>query len=301
MCTESVLTFAAMNQRADSFLLDHKLVKQRFERAARNFDSADFVHTVTRDGLLSRLEPLVIDARIVVDLGSATSSAQRALLKGFSRSHIISVDVAHAMLKQGRAKGSWWSKSSYVQAVAASLPFADQSIDVVFANMLLPWVDDPTSVFQEVARVLKQGGLFAFATLGPDSLQEISRAWRTVGNDAHVNHFMDMHDLGDGLVRSGLSDPVLDVDRLSVSYNSSTKLFADLTAAGGRNALRRRRPSFTGKRRFAAMVSELDGQAGGDGLKLDLELVYGHCWGAGARTDPANFHIDANRIPVRQP
>lgn len=289
-----------MNDAANNARLVVEDIRRRFERAAASFDSADFVHAVTRDGLLSRLEPLLIDARMVVDLGSATGSAQRALSKRFRRAHIVSVDLAQQMLLRGREKKSWFSKCSFVQANATALPLADQSVDVVFANLLLPWIDVPGAVFNEVARVLRKGGVFAFATLGPDSLQELRRAWQRVDDAAHVNRFPDMHDLGDALVGAGLRDPVLDVDRLSVEYDNSARLFADLTASGGRNALRQRHHALTGKRRYAAMVSSLQKPTTDGKLKLDLELVFGHCWGVGPKMDGSNYRIDATQITVRR-
>jgi malonyl-CoA O-methyltransferase len=167
--------------------------------------------------------------------------------------------------------------------------------------LLLPWFGNPGKVFSEVARVLRKGGVFAFATLGPDSLQEISRAWSQVDNSVHINRFLDMHNLGDGLVNAGLRDPVLDVDRLSVSYESSDQLFSDLTATGARNALLHRAKGLTGKRQFATMVNALEDGPDEGKIVLSLELVYGHCWGAGPKTDPRNFKIDANQIPIRRP
>jgi len=281
-------------------MLDSRYVRRRFERAAASFDDADFVHAVTREGLLARLQPLVVEAGTVVDLGSATCSTSQALSKRFGRAHIISVDLAHNMLQRGRKKRTWFSKSSFVQATAAALPFSAQSIDVVFANLLLPWVDDPNQVFSEIARILRKGGVFAFATLGPDSLLEIRRAWAQIDDSAHVNHFLDMHDLGDGLVNAGFADPVLDVDRLSISYDNTEKLFADLTAVGGRNALRQRNHALVGKQHFRQMTEELQ-RSGTDGkITLDLELVFGHCWGAGPKMDPTNYRIDASQIPRRR-
>ena len=281
-------------------MLDSKHVRRRFERAAASFDDADFVHAATREGLLARLQPLVVDASTVMDLGSATCGASQALSKRFGRAHVISVDLAHAMLRRGHKKRAWFSRSSFVQATAAALPFSEQSVDVVFANLLLPWVDDPNQVFSEIARVLRKGGVFAFATLGPDSLLEIRRAWSDVDNNEHVNRFLDMHDLGDGLVNAGFADPVLDVDRLSISYDSVEKLFADLTAMGGRNSLQQRNHSLVGKQRFRQMTESLR-SSGSDGkITLDLELVFGHCWGAGPKMDAANYRIDAHTIPRRK-
>jgi len=280
-------------------MLNRKHVRRRFELAANSFDDADFVHAATREGLLARIEPLVVEAKTVVDLGSATGAANRRLEKRFRGARVVSVDLAHGMLKRARDKKPWLSKAAFAQASVNALPLADQSVDVIFSNLLLPWVDDPALAFSEIARVLRKGGVFAFATLGPDSLLEIRRAWRQIDGDAHVNRFIDMHDLGDGLVNAGLRDPVLDVDRLSVSYTDSASLFADITTVGARNALQQRARGLTGKRRFDAMVAALDSSAVEGKITLDLELVYGHCWGAGPKLDPSDYRIDATRIPIR--
>ena len=159
------------------------------------------------------------------------------LRKRFKGARIVSVDFARRMLEKAQQKKSWWSNSAFVQASAEALPFANESIDVIFSNQLLPWVNDPAAVFSEVARVLRKGGVFAFATLGPDSFREIGRAWRQLDDRPHVSAFPDMHDLGDSLVSAGLRDPVLDVDRLCINTRHADTLMADLAAAGARNAL----------------------------------------------------------------
>jgi malonyl-CoA O-methyltransferase len=287
--------------------LNSRDLRQRFERAAQRFDTADFVHAVTREGLFTRLDPVVVEAKVVLDLGSATGSADNTLRNRFRPEHIISLDISRNMLRQSIQKRSWLRRfsfchSSHVQADASQLPLGDQSIDFVFCNLLLPFVDNPDVVFKEVARVLTKGGVFAFATLGPDSLAEISRAWSTVDDFSHVKAFPDMHDIGDALVQSGLRDPVLDVDRLTVRYEDSAKLFADLTSVGGRNALQHRNPSMVGKKRFEKMLAGLMGSQDidGNGLELGLELVYGHCWGGGARSAPLDYRIDVSGIGLRR-
>ncbi len=275
-------------------------VRRRFDRAAQGFDDADFVHTVTRDGLFSRLEPVVIDAGVVVDLGCATGSATRTLARRFRGARILAVDLSMPMLERCRAKRGWFSKISVLQADASALPFADQSVDVVFANLLLPWVNEPGHLAGEVSRVLRKDGLFVFASLGPDSLLEIRNAWSGVDDRSHVNCFLDMHDVGDLMLRAGLRDPVLDVDRLTVCYDNADALFRDLTAAGARNSLQNRNSSLVGKQRFAAMRDRLESTATGGSIRLDLELVYGHCWGGAPPPSEGDVRIDADAIPVRR-
>lgn len=281
--------------------LNIKDLERRFDNAAMSFDEADFVPAATREGLLARLKPIVIEAKTVVDLGAATGAATRQLQKHFRGARVISVDLSRNMLRRGLSKQSFFSaKAAYVQAQATALPFADQSVDVVFANLLLPCIDEPAMFFAEMARILRKDGLLVFATLGPDSLLELRRAWQAVDDHAHVNRFSDMHDIGDMAVKAGLRDPVLDVDRLAVTYSNPAALFRDLTSIGGRNCLKGRNPALVSRARFATMLDALGSIGSGDLLQLDLELVYGHCFGGGPRTAAGDYRIDANQIGRRR-
>ena len=256
------------------------------------------MHGVTRDGLLERLRPMTAEATVVLDLGAATGNAIPLLQKRFRRARVIAVDSSARMLQVARRKRTLLSKRHAVQGDAHALPFADASVDVVFSNLMLPWIDRPDSVFAEVARVLRRDGLFAFSTLGPDSLLEVREAWQTVDGGAHVNRFTDMHDVGDALLHAGLRDPVLDVDLLSVNYRQSDALFRDLTAVGARNSLRQRQPGLLGRNRLRHFSSALF--AKGTGCSLTLELVYGHCWGGEASRADGEIAVDASKIPLRR-
>ncbi len=274
-------------------------VQRRFDRAAGGFDDADFVHRATFDGLLERLEPVVLRPRRILDPGCATGSGSQQLARHFRRSRIIGLDASSAMLQNAKNRRSFFYKPFIVQADASKIPFKDGSIDLVFANMLLPWIDDHAACFSEVARVLTKGGVFAFATFGPDSLSELREAWRSVDDDWHVNAYPDMHDIGDALVRAGLRDPVLDVDFLNVTYQETEALFRDLTTTGARNCLRGRRHTLTGKSRFNAMNDSLAARMTDNVLSLRLELVYGHAWGGGPRQPRGEFRVDPATITYR--
>ena len=242
-------------------------VQQRFDQAADTFDSADFVHARARDGLFARLDPMTLDAQMIVDLGAATGSSGQRLAKRFRRAKVVSIDISRGMLKKVAGRSSWFSKTAAVQADAARLPLADQSVDLVFANLLLPWVTDRAPVFAEVARVLRKDGLFMFSTFGPD----------TLAVPGHTP-FADMHDVGDELLRAGLRDPVLDVDRLTVSWKDPTALQRDLAGMGAGD--------------FAP--------AGPEVLELDFELVFGHSWGPGEPLAPGVVKVDIGSITKRK-
>lgn len=285
--------------REPSGSLDFADIRRRFDRAAAEFDHADFVHRETAAGLIERMAPMRVDARRVLDLGSATGSAGRELRKRFKRSQVIAFDISLGMLRQAKKKRPRFSKPALVQGSAVTLPFKTACIDVVYSNLLLPWLQDVRPALGEVARVLRKGGLFVFSTLGPDSLSELRQAWAAVDGGEHVNRFADMHDVGDGLVQAGLSDPVLDTDFLDVTYGDTASLYEDLTRCGGRNCLAGRRSTLTGKGRFGHMEQALRSRFAGPGLELRLELIYGHAWGAGPRSSSGEYHVAPNRIGRR--
>lgn len=287
-------TTVTTNRKAGKLNSDD--VRRRFGRAAARFDDADFVHRHAAAGLFDRMSPMLVDVDRILDAGAATGKASRALAAKYRKSRVVSLDLSFRMLQKAKAGHSRFSRIAELQANAARLPLRTGSIDLVFANMLLPWSDDFPELFGEIARVLRKDGLFIFSTLGPDSLSELREAWQAVDPHEHVNSFADMHDTGDTLVHAGFRDPVLDVDYLTVVYRSCTALFRDLTAAGARNSLQMRRQTLTGKRHFNDMREQLE-QAFRDGsLPFRLELVYGHAWGGGPRQPAGEYHLDVSEI-----
>lgn len=281
----------------ESSTLKLKDVRRRFDRAAEHFDAADFVHRSSFSGLIERLSPVKIEPTQILDLGAATGAGSRQLAKTFRKSRVISYDVSGAMLQIAKRKKPFLSKLTELQGNAKQLPLRTGSIDLVFANLLLPWIIDLPACFAEIARVLKQGGVFAFATLGPDSLSELRKAWADDGK--HVNHFPDMHDVGDALMGTGLIDPVLDVEYLTITYRDKDSLYRDLTASGARNSLQQRRKTLTGKDRFRQMEEALMAAFRDGHLPLNLELVYGHAWGTGPRPPQGEYRLDPAAITRR--
>ena len=212
--------------------LDKRHIVRRFDRAAEVFDQGDYVHRHAFDGLLERLDPLRVDPDWILDLGAATGTGSRALAKRFRRARIISGDLSTSMLLRARRSRRLFSKAREARMDAARLPLRDASVGLVVANMLLPWIDDLAGSLGEVNRVLERGGLFAFATLGPGTLEPLRQ---TTAEETQVHPFADMHEVGDAMVKAGLSDPVLDVDRLTVTWNDIEAIRRDHVASGGGN------------------------------------------------------------------
>jgi malonyl-CoA O-methyltransferase len=286
--------------------LNPEHVQRRLQAAAGDSDRAEFIFGKTAEGLFERLEPMRIEPARILDLGCGSGARMRPLARKYPRSRVIGVDISAAMLAKAAARGRWWSKPSVVAANAAALPFANNSIDLVFANLLLPYSDDIAALLKEISRVLRKDGVFVFASLGPDSFRQFRSAWQAAymadmagTASEHVRAFPDMHHVGDAMFGAGLRDVVVDVEYLDLSYTSTKSMYRDLTAAGARNCLANRRRTLTGRGSMARMEAALAEGADGDSWKITLELVFGHAWGTSPVAADDEFHIDAGSIGHR--
>jgi malonyl-CoA O-methyltransferase len=120
--------------------------------------------------------------------------------------------------------------------------------------------------------------LLMFTTLGPDTLGELRASWSAVDGYTHVNPFIDMHEVGDALLQARWAEPVMDAERLTVTYRDLATLMLDLKHIGAHNVTRGRARGLTGKRRFQAFAAAYE-QLRCDGLlPSTYEVVYGHAW-----------------------
>ena len=202
-----------------------------------------------RDELLRRLEVLRMEPEVVVDLGAGTGQASIALKRRYPGGRVVAMDIAHGMLLQARKRQTLLRRFDRVVADAAALPLRNASVDMLFSSLMLQWCNDPDQVLRECRRVLRPGGVLHFTTLGPDTLVELRKSWQAADpGHAHVNRFIDMHDLGDALVRAGFAEPVLDVERYTLTYDDARGLMRDLKEIGAHNATAGRARGLTASR-----------------------------------------------------
>jgi len=272
-----------MPDATERFRIDRRRARAAFERAAGDYDRHARVQRAVAEGLLDRLAPVRIEPTLVVDAGAGTGAGARALARRYRKARVVALDLAHGMLVQARRGTSRWAprrraREHFVCADAARLPLADASVDLVYSSLMLQWCDDPEPVFREFRRVLAPGGLLQFATLGPDTLRELRASWAAADGGIHVHAFLDMHDVGDALVRAGLSDVVMDVERLTFHYSDAVHLMRDLKSLGARNAARGRAAGLTGRRRLERVRAAYEALRQPEGLPASYEAVYGHAW-----------------------
>ena len=264
---------------------DKALVRRSFERAAHSYDAAAVLqHEVCRR-MDERLDLIKHQPAIVLDAGSGTGNAQAALRMRYPKARVIAFDLALGMLQQGRARASqpWW-KSVLKQTLnevcgdIEHLPLATGSVDLIWSNLALQWVNDPDRAFGEFYRVLAPGGLLMFSTFGPDTLKELRAAQADTDSHPHVSRFTDMHDIGDMLVDCGFADPVIDMETFTLTYDDVRAVIRDLKAIGAHNAAADRPSALSGKQWLAAVEQKYEGFRRDGKLPATFEVIYGHAW-----------------------
>jgi malonyl-CoA O-methyltransferase len=274
-----------------------------FARASATFADACVVHDWARERLLDRLELVRIGPGTIVDLGCATGSGAAALARRFPTTRIVAVDASLAMLAAARRTLADCDLAHVAAGDAERLPFPSASVALLFANLVLPWCW-PEAVFREAARVLAPGGLSMFATLGPDSLKEVRGAWARVDDRIHVHGAFDMHDLGDLAGAAGLKEPVVDVERIALSYADVRDLVRDLRACGAVNTARGRRTSLTGPSRWRGFERALETKRHDARFEVTMEVIFIQAWGGrpaarrGANGD--EIVVPLNRVGHRE-
>jgi malonyl-CoA O-methyltransferase len=287
------------------FRIDGREVRRSFGRAAHDYDAAAILQAQVRRELLDRLDLVRLEPAVVLDLGAGTGHATIELKRRYRSAQVIALDLAEGMLREATRRQTLLRRFRRVCADAMAVPLREGSVDLVFSNLMLQWCDDPDRVFAECRRVLRPNGLLAFATFGPDTLVELRRAWSAADGRTHVNRFIDMHDLGDALVRCGFAEPVLDVERYTLTYAEVRDLMRELKAIGAHNANAGRPRGLTGRGKLQRMVEAYEAFRRDGRLPATYEVVFGHAWapvaGSRARSVSDEVSVPLSRIGRRTP
>ncbi|HVN46185.1 MAG TPA: malonyl-ACP O-methyltransferase BioC [Steroidobacteraceae bacterium] len=265
-------------------------MRASFERASTSYEAAASLQSRVAAELLERLDLFRFTPAVVLDLGSGTGRLTCALKRRYPRARVIALDIAAGMLREARRHRRPWRRFDLLCGDALRLPLRDGSIDLILSNLMLQWCEPLAAAFAEARRVLRSSGFFAFSTFGPDTLCELRSAWAQADGYNHVNRFSDMHEIGDAVVRAGLMEPVLDVDRIEVAYPDVLTLMRDLKSIGAHNVTAGRPRALAGRQRLARVQRAYEDFRRDGALPATYEVIYGACWGAAGR--PAAAAVD---------
>ena len=272
---------------------DLSAVQRAFDSAADAYDEHAVLQHEVAQRLLSRLDWLKIAPATILDLGSGTGQQTVELMQRYRSARVVALDLSTAMLRKTRKRGRWLKRPAVVCGNSQLLPLADASMDMVFSSLSLQWCDQPELAFAEIRRVLKPDGVLLFSTFGPDTLKELRSSWAAVDSGHHVHAFMDMHDVGDIIVQSGLQEPVMEREVITLTYDTARAVMRDLKYIGASNALQTRSKGLLGRHRFEQVEQAYEQWRVDGRLPASYEVVYGTAWsGQSHREGLATISID---------
>jgi len=271
-------------------LIDKHAVRRAFDRAAATYDGAAVLQHEVCKRSLERLDFIRHAPVRILDAGSGTGNAWTGLAQRYPQSKIVALDLAPGMLRHARGSQPWHRRllgriPTPVCGDLEQLPLAGASIDLAWSNLALQWVNSLPLAFAEMRRVLAPGGLFLFTTFGPDTLKELRAAQPDAGG-ARISRFIDMHDIGDMLVKAGFADPVIDMEMFTLTYDSAREVMRDLQAIGASNANAGRTRALSGRAWLSAVERNYETLRRDGRLPATFEVIYGHAWRPLPRTGP---------------
>jgi len=278
--------------------LDFAEVRRAFDHAAASYDAHAVLQREVCDRLLERLDFMALQPDRVLDVGTGTGYGLAHLRARYTAAELCALDIAPAMLAAARTRlpqPTWAQRalqrlmpipshlSHLVCADMERLPFAPNSMNLVWSSLALQWAHDLEATLKGFHRLLAPGGLLMFATFGPDTLKELRAAFTSIDDAPHVNRFIDLHDIGDMLIHAGFASPVMEMDMLTLTYNDLKSLMRDLKGIGAHNAATTRRRGLLGKSAWARLEQAYESQRLEGRLPATFEVIYGHAW-AGDKT-----------------
>ncbi|XAH24810.1 biotin synthase [Xylophilus sp. GW821-FHT01B05] len=204
---------------------------------------------------------------------------------------VVEATPAQAQAARAALSSSWWKPGRWrapaTRFLAGPEALAPGSVQMLWANMSLHTAADPQALIAAWHAALATDGFLMFSCLGPDTLRSLRALYADLGWPPAGAEFTDMHDWGDMLVHAGFAEPVMDMERTTLTYETPERLLQDLREIG-RNLHPARFPALRGRafrqRLLEALRDRLAVPTEDGRLALQIEIIYGHALRPAPRT-----------------
>lgn len=249
-------------------------IARGFGNASATYESASRLQRMMGDAMIGRLEDweLPEGGRTIVDLGCGTGWFTRALQHHYPEQQITGVDLSPGMIRHAR-QNVGENSFHWLVADAEAVPLPDESVDLIFSNLMLQWCQDPRPVLRECRRLLRPGGRLLVSTLLDGTLWELKQAWATADpGQSHVNRFEPGSALRDRVLAE-LSEAQVENRVLRLPYRSPMALVSELKHLGAGFKDQDRRKTATAPGRLRQMCRQYPATPDGK-----VEASYEACW-----------------------
>lgn len=242
--------------------------------------------------MLEQLQWVRLAPGLIIDAGCGPGEARAGLKRRFPDARILALDSSRGMLRLGQGER--------ICGDMQQMPLADGCAQLVFSNLALHWCPAMGAALAEFLRVLGSPGLLFFSLFGPDTLKELRAARRRAGFADQPETLLDMHHVGDALLRAGFADPVMSAERVAVRYAGFPSLEEDLRLMGVSRAMMPKGAGLARRDRRRMVAEAFDAGRDGEGtIPVSVEVVYGQAWAPPQGTqEPAEVPLE--RINLRK-
>jgi malonyl-CoA O-methyltransferase len=201
--------------------------------------------------------------------------AHKALAKRYPKAVCTVLETSPVRLARAatETQSSWWQPQRWLKPQPQLTTECPAPSQMLWANMGLHMADDPQALIAQWHQALQVDGFLMFSCLGPDTLMELRTLYRSLGWPAPSHEFTDMHDWGDMLVAAGFAEPVMDMERITLTFETPQRLLQELRGLG-HNLNVGRFQALRGRQWHAQLLQALAGQP----LQLSFEVIYGHAF-----------------------
>lgn len=268
--------------------VDRRALHRCLARTAGEHEAAAVLAREVESRLLERLDLTRVDPAAVLVAPARTGFAVVPLGRRYPKARLALLEPVPELLRRAPRRSGWWRRARRVIGDLEFPPFPARSFDLVWSNLGLPAVADPDAAAAALRRLLTPAGLLMFSSLGPGTFSELRAALRGVLGPAAPAPppLLDMHDVGDALVRAGLEGVVMENESFTLTYPDIRALLRDARATGSGGVLADRPRGLWTPRRLAALEAALPREEGR--LAVSVEVVYGHAWRPQAGGTPAD-------------
>ena len=253
-------------------VIDKKKIAQSFGLAANTYDSVAHFQRWVGDSLIKKIPECMPNT--ILDLGCGTGYFSKNIKNKFPNAQYIGLDLSEGMSHY--AKLNHGPDCQWITGDADSLPFKNNSVDLIFSSLAIQWCANLPSLMAEIQRVLRPNGYFTFSTLINGSLEELKSAWAVVDNKQHVNDFFEKNDYRDAITASGLTIELLCEETKVLRYQKLTELMRELKGLGAHNLNEQRSTGLMGKKTLNTVISEYEKFRVEEGyLPASYEVLWG--------------------------